>query len=466
MSRYRLHERIGMGGMGDVYRATRITVRGDESTVACKVMRQRLLGDEQFREYFRREANIMLSISNNHPGLVSVYEWLRDREGQEYLIMEFVEGCTLEALNRLHGRLSFDVLRLVASDVLDILGYVHEHGILHRDISACNLLVSREGHVKVADFGLAKWMHDGKSERFCGKFLNASPEALKCQVLDGRADLFSVGTVLYEWIVGTPAYEEMAQLGARRVPTLPDDVPDDLRVLTLGLIEPSREGRCARTASEARGMLHPVADPGAARAELARMVGDVCAREQKKADARGKTGRLVDATAVMERSGAVSEETTSRRSPGEDIADKRTQRAGPRRRWTGLAAAAAVATLCLFLGERWLAGYAYDEPAAMSLILEERSDQPRTLSSAREANGATVTDEPGEGNGAPAPSIIGSTSRAVAKSARDGHVSIPAPEQGTRAEIARTSTQAAPPATPRGGCDDGGPCYVVGFPEP
>ena len=156
MSDYELHEPIGHGGMGVVYAAVERLPNGKAQPVACKVLRRPWRTFDKLVELFRQEAETNRRISHNHGGLVTLHSWFHDADGHDFLIMELIEGGSLDDLRKTGERLSFDAIRLVARDALDALAYVHGHGIVHRDISPSNVLVSRQGIVKLSDFGLAK----------------------------------------------------------------------------------------------------------------------------------------------------------------------------------------------------------------------------------------------------------------------------------------------------------------------
>ena len=272
MIQYQLTRRIGSGGMGDVYKAIEITPAGGRIPVAGKLLKGVLREEKPLISMFREEAEINRRISHGHTGLVALHHWVgTEPEGRDYLIMELVEGCSLRELldHASHGatmyeRLPFDMVRLIARDFLDALAYLHKQGHIHRDISPGNILISQEGAIKLIDLGLARDADGQPLPHFDRKPAYASPEALPGHVYDERSDLYSFGAMLYEMLTGAPPFGERVTTGdllAREfpddwhAPPLPDRVPEDLRALAMGLLNPEHRRRKPATASAARDAL-------------------------------------------------------------------------------------------------------------------------------------------------------------------------------------------------------------------
>jgi len=208
LSHYRVLEKIGSGGMGVVYRAHDETLDRD---VALKVLPTGLLSDEHSRKRFRREALSLAKL--NHPNIGAVYEF-GSEGGVDFLAMELVSGVTLDA--RLAGGPMNDheVLRYGAQ-LADGLEAAHRQGILHRDLKPGNLRFSKEGRLKILDFGLAEWIHpDGDSDptvtntRVSGTVAYMAPEQLRGKNADVRSDIYAAGAVLYEMATGKHPYAE------------------------------------------------------------------------------------------------------------------------------------------------------------------------------------------------------------------------------------------------------------------
>ncbi|HEX8099089.1 MAG TPA: protein kinase, partial [Actinomycetota bacterium] len=148
--RYQVLNRIASGGMGEVYRGHDPILKRD---VAIKILHPHLAGDRGFVDRFRREAQAVGGLS--HPNIVGVYDW-GSTNGTYFMVMEFVSGVTLRMLLTEKHRLEPSQVIEVTMPVLAALDHAHKHGIVHRDVKPENILISREGTIKVADFGLAR----------------------------------------------------------------------------------------------------------------------------------------------------------------------------------------------------------------------------------------------------------------------------------------------------------------------
>jgi serine/threonine-protein kinase len=203
IGRYTITGELGRGAMGVVYRATDPAL---ERPVAIKVIAARTgvvqLSGEELETRFLREARVAARI--NHPGVVTVHD--AGREGNSlYLVMELVEGESLsDRLARRRFPSAPEALELVAQ-VADALGAAHGLGVVHRDVKPSNIMLTRSGRVKVADFGVAKAIGEQTDLTRTGTVIGSpaymAPEQVRGQVLDGRADLFSLGVVLYELLL-------------------------------------------------------------------------------------------------------------------------------------------------------------------------------------------------------------------------------------------------------------------------
>src|SRR5262249_6210032 len=192
---YRIEERLGAGGMGEVYRAS--DERLDRS-VAVKLIRPESSGDSRARERLRREARAAAGLS--HPLVVQVFDIVELGES-EAIVMELVQG---EPLSRLLHRGPLDAATTVrlGREVAEGLGAAHERGILHRDLKAENVMVTPEGHAKILDFGLARSLDPAvapltHTDAVIGTYRCMSPEQAQGLPLDQRSDLFSLGVLLY-----------------------------------------------------------------------------------------------------------------------------------------------------------------------------------------------------------------------------------------------------------------------------
>lgn len=210
LSHYRILEPLGEGGMGVVYRAHDLNLERD---VALKVLPALALVDEASRRRFRREAHALSRL--NHPNIATIHDF-GSEEGIDFLVMELVEA---DPLDRLLG------VPLPESKVIDIgiqiaraLEAAHERGVVHRDLKPANVMRSAKGHVKVLDFGLARLLHSAtdvtkdlsESGVTMGTISYMAPEQLLARSADERADLYSLGVILYELAVGHSPYRETA----------------------------------------------------------------------------------------------------------------------------------------------------------------------------------------------------------------------------------------------------------------
>lgn len=215
---FELIEKVATGGMASVYLARRAGARGFVKPVAVKVIHPHLAEDPEFAEMFVDEANICSRLS--HPNLVPVEE-LGEYGGFLYLVMEFVDGCSLRALLRrarkTKQRLPLSLVAHIGAQVAEGLHYAHElrgdqeeplH-LVHRDVSPTNLLVNKSGHVKVIDFGVAKsneQLHQTTNLKVKGKVAYMSPEQIRSKDVDRRSDIYSLAVVLWEMLANRRAF--------------------------------------------------------------------------------------------------------------------------------------------------------------------------------------------------------------------------------------------------------------------
>lgn len=206
---YHITRVLGRGGMAEVYEGSYTGAAGFERTICIKRILPHAASDPEFREMFVKEAKLAGKL--RHANVVQVFDCLE--LGEEIaLIMELVDGGDLAQLvEALAGKpMSAELVAHVAGAVLAGLAYAHELHIVHRDISPHNILVSRHGEVKIADFGIAKAIvtHATRTGKLKGKLAYMSPEQLGGKGVDHRTDLYSAGLVLYELITGTRFHEK------------------------------------------------------------------------------------------------------------------------------------------------------------------------------------------------------------------------------------------------------------------
>ena len=242
-------ERIAAGGMGEVFRAHDAVLARE---VAIKVLHRSLAGDPAFVDRFRREARAAAGLA--HPNIVAVYDW-GAVDGVYYMVMEYVRGPSVRHLLNEQGRLEPAQAAEILRQTLLALGHAHHEGFVHRDMKPENLLITKDGVVKVADFGLARAYADGRVTQagaVTGTVQYLAPEQIRGEPADPRSDLYSLGIVAYELLTGRlPFTGETAMAVAYkhlsdRVPapsSILPDLPEELDGFVAAATDRDRELR-------------------------------------------------------------------------------------------------------------------------------------------------------------------------------------------------------------------------------
>ena len=236
--RYEILQVIGEGGMAIVYKALDHRLNRN---VAVKIMREDMLADEEFRSRFCAEAHAVAMLS--HPNIVAVYD-VSHSDAMEYIVMELVEGITLRQYMDRRGALAWREVLHFTKQIAKAIAHAHERGIIHRDIKPQNVMMLRDGTVKVADFGIAALENEiyENNGQAVGSIHYIAPEQARGECPDARSDVYSLGVVMYEMLTGHKPYEgdTIAEIAVKHMNADPEpphelvpDIPPELERITL-----------------------------------------------------------------------------------------------------------------------------------------------------------------------------------------------------------------------------------------
>ena len=263
--RYAVLSKIGAGGMADVYKGRDQMLN---RYVAIKVLKKQYKEDENFVRKFRSEAQAAAGLI--HPNIVNVYDVGEDR-GLNYMVMELVEGITLKEYIERKGRLSHKETISIAIQMCSGIGAAHASGIIHRDINPQNIIISKDGKVKVTDFGIAKAITSNTvSTNAMGSVHYTSPEQARGGFSDQRSDIYSIGITLFEMVTGQVPFDgettvEVAMKHLQQEITPPSelvpDIPYSLEQIILKCTQKSSERRYESTGALIQDLKHSLVDP-------------------------------------------------------------------------------------------------------------------------------------------------------------------------------------------------------------
>ncbi|MGI8425263.1 MAG: protein kinase domain-containing protein [Actinomycetota bacterium] len=439
LTRYRLGEQIGHGGMGAVYRADDQVL---ERQVAIKILKPGL-SDPSTIERFRREALIAASLS--HPGIAHVLDFAEDG-GRSFIVMELLEGQDLAKLLGEVGVLDPQRAAEIASHVADALGHAHSHGAVHRDVKPGNIFLTQSGAVKVTDFGIATAAEQApltKTGELIGTAFYLSPEQVRGRPATGASDIYALGCVLFEMLTARPPFfaqtsiaTAMARLDGPvpAVSELSPGTPPELEsVVTKAMaIEPEARFDSAEAMAEALRATAPAAGAGLTAPLPAASRTEVMPMGQIKAGAT----KLIEGAQVASLAPKVRGYLKGRFTPTDKTAQPKSKR---------LIIAIAVALILLFLLTRAcgskLGGNVVELPDLKSLTYSSAAKQitdlglkpargPDQLSTeaagkvfiqqppagAKVAKGSTVTIGVSSGKGVSVPDLVNKSLDEAAKS--------------------------------------------------
>ena len=263
--RYEILDVVGAGGMSIVYKARDHRLNRN---VAIKVLKPEFSNDKNFVTKFRIEAQASAGLT--HPNIVNVYDVGEDR-GLNYMVMELVEGITLKEYIERKGRLSHKETISIAIQMCSGIGAAHASGIIHRDIKPQNIIISKDGKVKVTDFGIAKAITSNTvSTNAMGSVHYTSPEQARGGFSDQRSDIYSIGITLFEMVTGQVPFDgettvEVAMKHLQQEITPPSelvpDIPYSLEQIILKCTQKSSERRYESTGALIQDLKHSLVDP-------------------------------------------------------------------------------------------------------------------------------------------------------------------------------------------------------------
>ena len=247
-NRYEILERIGTGGMAVVYKAKCHRLN---RLVAIKILKSDLAQNEEFRRRFNAESQAVAQLS--HPNIVSVYDVSRGGD-MEYIVMELIDGITLKQYMEKRGQLNWRESLHFITQIMRGLSHAHSRGIIHRDIKPQNIMVLRDGSVKVADFGIACLADSAQTltQEALGSVHYISPEQARGDRPDARSDIYSSGVVLYEMLTGRLPFEGESAVSVAiqhlsSIPLAPreinPDIPEQLELICMKAMAPDLEHR-------------------------------------------------------------------------------------------------------------------------------------------------------------------------------------------------------------------------------
>ena len=316
VTRYELLDRIGVGGMAEIFRGKAVAAGGFEKPVAIKRILPHLSQDPRFVELLIAEAKVLSLLK--HRNITQIFDVGLGDDQQYFLVMEYVDGKDLGAIQRVleqrRKRVPFDLALHVGAEICEALEHAHSArapdgkamSLVHRDISPSNVLLSRAGEVKLTDFGIAKRaeQEQTKGGAVKGKFAYISPEQARNEHLDPRSDVFSVGILLWELICNRPLFSRLTDMEALRGVRDPAKIPPPSTILA------GERGFDARLLAEVDALVMGALSPEAARRPTAGMFGAKIrslrySLDETVGDPATELAKLIEAAEQVERESVV-----------------------------------------------------------------------------------------------------------------------------------------------------------------
>jgi len=248
--RYEIQEIIGVGGMAVVYKAYDNI---DDRIVAVKILKDEFLANEEFRRRFKNESKAIAVLS--HPNIVKVFD-VSYGDRLQYIVMEYVEGITLKEYIEQQGRINWREAIHFMMQILRALQHAHDKGVVHRDVKPQNIMLLQNGNIKVTDFGIARFSRSDTrtmtDSAAIGSVHYISPEQARGELTDDKADIYSVGVVLYEMLTGRVPFQSansvsVALMQLQNDPVMPrklnENIPVGLEQITMHAMQKSAKDR-------------------------------------------------------------------------------------------------------------------------------------------------------------------------------------------------------------------------------